>query len=293
MNWNYRKGFGIGLGIGIVLVVIYFGFNKNDSVAFVIGTALNNAVIGTGISLPLLRLWKRFQIGYAKEGGFAGASVVLIIVDVILRGVPFSAPPSTGFVFGGFTLWSAPEAFAGKEALINWAAIGTLIALVIAPVKYFNDVRIREKERRQKEKDELSRITRNLYGELNDGKEGLDEKIYQNDLKVMKMQGKNDVYFMNRFLNHDIYDSLVNSGQINFLTYELQQEMQNIFNMIKNHNYYLRLTSELKDKEKEISESSYSYYETLDNYEKILLKSIPDMMDRLKKYFGFDPIRNN
>lgn len=291
-HWNYRKGFGIGLVIGIILVVIYFGFNKNDSVVFVIGTALNNAIIGTGISLPFLRLWKRFQIGYAKEGGFAGASVVLIIVDVILHEMPFAPPPSTGFAFVGFTMWSAPEAFAGKEALINWAAIGTLVALVVAPVKYFNDVRIREKERRQKEEDERSRISRNLYGELHDALKGLDETKHEKDLKKLQMKDKEDVYFMNRFLNHDIYDSLITSGKINFLTYELQQEVQDIFTRIKKHNYYLTLTSEIQDREKEITESAYAYYELIGNYEKELIKEIPDMMERLKKDFRFEPINN-
>jgi len=292
MNWNYRKGFGIGLGIGIVLVIIYFGLNKTDSIVFWIGIVLNNAVIGTGIILPFLRLLKRFQIGSAKEGGFAGASVVLIIVDVILRGMPFSPPPSTDFNFGGFTIWSAPEAFEGKEALLNWAAVGTLVALVVAPVKYFNDVRIRENERRQKEEEERSRISRNLYGELHDASKGLDETKHEEDLKKLQMAGKEDVYFMNRFLNHDIYDSLINSGKINFLTYELQQEVQDIFTRIKKHNYYLTLTSEIQDREKTITESAYAYYELMGKYEKQLIKEIPDMMERLKKDFRFEPINN-
>lgn len=131
MIWNYRKGFGIGLVIGLGLVVIYFGFGKLDSIVFVVGIALNNAVIGTGIVLPFLRLLKKFQIGYAKEGGFAGASVVLIIVDVILRGMPFAPPPSTGlmtsFTIDNLNMWT------GLATLL--ASIATLVTVAVLIVQ--------------------------------------------------------------------------------------------------------------------------------------------------------------
>jgi hypothetical protein len=182
--------------------------------------------------------------------------------------------------------------FTGKDLLTNWASLATIIALIAAPVKYFNDVRKREEEKRRKEEDERSRISRNLYGELHDALDGLDEKKHATDFEVLQMTPKKDVYFMNRFLNHDIYDSLINSGKINFLTYELQQEVQDIFSMIKRHNYYLTLTSEIQDREKTITESAYAYYETMDKYERQLLENIPDIMAKLKKDFRFDPINN-
>ena len=183
--------------------------------------------------------------------------------------------------------WLA-STFTGTNALTNWASVATVIALIVAPVKYFNDVKVKEKERIKKEDDERSRISRNLYGELHDALKGLDEKKHEKDFRVLTMKDKEDVYFMNRFFNHDIYDSLINSGKINFLTYELQQEVQDIFTRIKKHNYYLTLTSEITDREKTITESVYSYYELMGNYEKQLLKDIPDMMERLKKDFKFE-----
>ena len=182
--------------------------------------------------------------------------------------------------------------FFGNDALNNWASLATIIALIVAPVKYFNDVRIRENEKYRKEEEERSRISRNLYGELHDALDGLDEQKHEQDFKVLKMPNKEDVYFMNRFLNHDIYDSLINSGKINFLTHELQQEVQDIFSMIKKHNYYLTLTSEIQDREKKITESAYFYFELIGKYEKELLEKIPDMMTKLKKDFRFEPVNN-
>lgn len=190
-----------------------------------------------------------------------------------------------------FNCWFVTT-FAGKDLLTNWASLATIIAVIVAPVKYFNDVRKREEEKRRKEEDERSRISRNLYGELHDALDGLDEKKHAADFKVLQMTQKKDVYFMNRFLNHDIYDSLINSGKINFLTYELQQEVQDIFSMIKRHNYYLTLTSEIQDREKAVTESVYAYYETMDKYERQLLEDIPDVMAKLKKDFRFDPVNN-
>ncbi|MDE1727478.1 MAG: hypothetical protein KGH89_09500 [Thaumarchaeota archaeon] len=62
--------------------------------------------------------------------------------------------------------------------------------------------------------------------------------------------------------------------------------------MIKRHNYYLTLTSEIQDREKAVTESAYAYYETMDKYERQLLENIPDVMAKLKKDFRFDPVNN-
>lgn len=85
--------------------------------------------------------------------------------------------------------------------------------------------------------DERRRISRNLYGKLTDtldtlelrhGKEA--ESLYE--VNVGDKEDKETYLFTNRFFNHDVYDSLVRSGKINFLKYELQQQVQNVFTMI-------------------------------------------------------------
>ncbi len=55
---------------------------------------------------------------------------------------------------------------------------------------------------------------------------------------------------MNRDLNHDFYDSLIFSGQINFLEPSLQQQVQDTFKRIKKHNEYLEITKKWEMKKK-------------------------------------------
>lgn len=197
------------------------------------------------------------------------------------------------FLIGvGIFLMFIPYMWEG-EVLNKWASAVTILSLIGVPIAYFTKQDQKEKEKNQKEKDERSRASRNLYGELKDAMDGLDETKY-NDLQKLSMNGKDDVYFMNRFLNHDVYDSLINSGKINFLKYELQQKVQNIFQQIKKHNQYLKYTAELQDGEKnnDVPESAYRYYELFGNYEKLLLKEIPEIMKKLEEEFDFEPPDN-
>lgn len=99
-------------------------------------------------------------------------------------------------------------------------------------------------------------------------------------------KGKKELFFMNRTLNHDFYDSLVFSGKINFLRPELQQQVQNIFNQVKTHNKYLELVMKMNEEAagNEIPEISYKYYDWMDRNEVKLLNDIPLV---LKKLEGF------
>ena len=101
--------------------------------------------------------------------------------------------------------------------------------------------------------------------------------------------GAKDVtaYFVNRDLNHDFYDSLIFSGQINFLDHELQQKVQDTFKRIKNHNKNLEITNKMaeEDANDTAPPKSYPYYAQLDRDERRLKKEIPTIMEQLSMHF--------
>lgn len=175
------------------------------------------------------------------------------------------------------------------EFLSKWASVVTILSLIGVPIAYFSKQYQKEKERKQKEIDERNRASRNLYGELRDALDAIEGTKFPKDLLDIKFDDKTMTY-TNRFLNHDMYDSLIFSGKVSFLRYELQQKIQDIFKRIKHHNYYLRLVAEIQDKEKGnlIPETTHRYYELLDKDEKYLLENIPDIMKKLKEEFEFE-----
>ena len=89
------------------------------------------------------------------------------------------------------------------------AQIITSIAIVIAPFVYFLKAS-------HNENSERTRASRNLYDELDNTLNALDEKVHPNDFKLVDFEAEKKYYFMNRMLNHDFYDSLIFSGKINF-----------------------------------------------------------------------------
>lgn len=181
------------------------------------------------------------------------------------------------------------------EFLGKWASLVTILSLVGIPFAYFANQDKKDKEKKQDAKDERTRASRNLYGELKDALDALDDDKHQEDSTKVSIKGKKDVYFMNRFMNHDVYDSLISSGKINFLKYELQQEVQDIFKQIKYHNHYLTYIKEFQDvkENKSVEEFTYRYYALMESYELSLLIEIPDMMKKLHEEFGFEIPKNN
>ena len=192
------------------------------------------------------------------------------------------------------------------EILGKWASIVTILSLVGAPIAYFVKQDDREKEKEiEKERErklaeamererklaeamERRRTSKNLYGELFDTLSAIKGGTFPKDLIDVNI-GSKTFTFTNRFLNHDIYDSLIFSGGIKFLDSELLQKTQNIFNMIKNHNHYLRLALDNRGKDNKVSKTTMQYYVLLDKYERQLLDEIPRVMDHLEKKFGFKP----
>lgn len=174
------------------------------------------------------------------------------------------------------------------EILGKWASIVTILSLAGAPIAYFTRQYDKEREAEQTEAMERLRASKNLYGEMLDTLRTIRGDMFPEDCFDLKLNDKT-VTFTKRFLNHGIYDSLVFSGGIRFLDYDVQQEIQNVFNMIKYHNRYLGMILESTAGDGEASEGSMRYYEVLDGYERRLLKDIPGVLESLEKKFGFTP----
>ncbi len=174
--------------------------------------------------------------------------------------------------------------FTGEFALMNWASLVTIISLAVAPVVYFV-------QKWYGGSSERKRASKNLFVELNDALDGLDETKHT-DLKKVTLQDGSEVYFINRALNHDFYDSLISSGNINFLKPELQQPIQDIFQRIKDHNFFLRKVRDIEDcanPNEDISSKTSRYYKILGDSEIILLEEIPKIKEKLKHEFKINP----
>ena len=153
------------------------------------------------------------------------------------------------------------------------AAIATVILSVR---KYF-----REKS------DEGERAARSLYRELEGTLEGPDAKKSPGDSCRIDIADQSatskTAHFMNRMLNHDVYDSLVYSGKINFLGPDLRQRVQAVFRRIKNHNKFLGIVLEMLDDGGSAPPRADKYYKWMDADEKLLSAEIPKMMETLEK----------
>ena len=181
-------------------------------------------------------------------------------------------------ILGAFIgVWAVLALFVDDETLSVLASLAALLSVTYVVLVYFRNT-----------VGERMRISKNLHGELEDTRDTLEwrkDKDLEPGMEVIVVvdEKRHRYTFTNRYLNHDVYDSLVSSGKINFLTHELQQQVQNIFKMIKHRNEFLQYTNynssamELK--------VLIRYYEMIDEYEQSLLKQVPDMLKKLKKEF--------
>ncbi len=170
------------------------------------------------------------------------------------------------------------------EYLSKWASMITIISVGIVPAWYFWT-------KHQNEQDEKSRASKNLYIELDDTWKALQYEAHPDQFLGKNLKKGGIAKFMNRALNHDFYDSLVFSGKINFLPPEIQQEIQDGFQRIKDHNFYIRKIRDIEDYaylHEIISLKTDRYYEMLDKTEVILLDEIPKLKEKLKEEFKFD-----
>ena len=155
----------------------------------------------------------------------------------------------------------------------------TILSLGIAPAWYFW-------KKNQDERHTRVRSSKNLYLELDDALKALDTEKYPDDFKKVMIDDGKCVYFMNRGLNHDFYDSLIFSGNINFLRPEIQQQIQDIFQRIKDHNRHIRKIRDIEDNANDGSDILHKtkrYYEILSQNECVLLEKIPEMKKTLEE----------
>ena len=165
----------------------------------------------------------------------------------------------------------------------NFALLMTSISVALAPFVYFLKTK-------HKENSERTRASQNLYTELDNTLKALDEKAHPDNFKVVEFEDGKKYYFINRMLNHDFYDSLVFSGKINFLQSNIQQLTQDVFQLIKDHNSFIkriRYIEDSVDSDEAVLSKTRRYYEALHRTEAELLaeRSIPLLKTKLKKEF--------
>ena len=167
---------------------------------------------------------------------------------------------------------------------INGHSLITILSIVGAPIAYFLNQNSKEKERKTENEKERNRPSKNLFTELNDTLEALNGSEYLTKIKI----NDNEFYFVRNTLNHDFYDSLINSGKINFLKSELQQPIQDIFQRIKDHNSHMMKIRSIEDnanQNENIDLKTARYYKILEKTESRLLVEIPKMKSKLKNEF--------
>ncbi len=164
-----------------------------------------------------------------------------------------------------------------EKEISTITSIVTIGSLIIAPLWYFI-------KRNSREKSEKKRISINLYYELEYIFELLNSKELKNH--IITNEGKK-IHFINAFFNHDVYDSLVISGQFNFLEYDLQQPIQSIFKSIKFHN---DLTEQniIKHPQDNLSKETNLVCARMEKSEERLKRSIPEMMNQLKTRYKIE-----
>lgn len=170
------------------------------------------------------------------------------------------------------------------ENLFNkFAPFIASVAIALAPFTYF----VRKK---RAENSERAHTSENLYMELDNALNALDEEKYPNDFKVVEFLDDKRYFFMNRMLNHDFYDGLVSSGKTDFLPTKTQHRIQDMFQMIKDHNAFIRTIREIEDRAQPgeyIPLKTMKYYEALEKIEIELLVScgIPKLKEKLEEWF--------
>lgn len=175
-------------------------------------------------------------------------------------------------------LWDCPHpsSFACIMSVERLAAVVTTFSLTLAPIMYFV-------KQRHSDKTESQRVAAALYGELDNALSGLDPDKHT-DLRAVDIRGRT-IYFMSRLFNHDIYDSLVNSGKITFVDAKIQQDVQDVFQHIRDHNGALVRIREMEESGRDHSRAHHLYLKLGDS-ERVLLNSIPAVMRNLKETYS-------
>jgi predicted PurR-regulated permease PerM len=128
-------------------------------------------------------------------------------------------------------------------------------------------------------KDNLKEIYKRIHGELKDSLDSLDGTLDRTTIQY-KINGKL-INYKHIYMNHKVFEGLVNSGDFNQIDHKLQQPIQDIYGKIDIHDDYVKKIVELENG----STKEDEYVLILNGNEKELLSSIPLVMKELKKYF--------
>lgn len=118
----------------------------------------------------------------------------------------------------------------GAESVIDVSLLLPLIGVLIV---YFLDKWRTESERKQSEEDKRKRAYESLRKELEDARSAI------SGAKWKIQYGKDVAEYTSKYLNHDVYDSLLVTGDIFYINYNMQQKIQDIAKTIKFHNQCL------------------------------------------------------
>lgn len=152
-----------------------------------------------------------------------------------------------------------------------------VFSISVSPIFYFW-------KKYDDERRERKRASENIYTELADMEKALDDS---DSFRVAKYD-EATYFFVNKMFNHDFYDSLIFSGKINFLPTKLQQQIQDAFQKIKDHNLYIQKIRDLEDSfatREQIKSRLQKYYEGLEVRERMLVKDIPRIKQALRNEF--------
>jgi len=184
------------------------------------------------------------------------------------------------YLFAVWVDWIVTSLNMENIALINLTSIITAGAVVGAPLVYVIKRWLTTNTQRKE-------VSQSLHDELKNGLEALDGTSKRQVMKI-QIKGLNKYYTLT-FMNYDMYDSLINSGQIQALNHELQQEIQDIFRRIKGHKKYLEETFHLRNvasiNKTNVDDITNGYYSAIADYETELEDLIPKAMKKLEKNF--------
>lgn len=123
--------------------------------------------------------------------------------------------------------------------------------------------------------DELKEIYKKLHEELKDGLESLNSTLDRKTIQS-EINGKKIAY-KHIYMNHKVFDGLVNSGDFNHISHDLQQPIQDIYGKIEIHDKFVQ-----KIVDDNVWPPNDEYVLTLNEYEKKLLEEVPPILKKLQ-----------
>lgn len=180
----------------------------------------------------------------------------------------------------GVAFWLAvPEYWEDAKILLNEIHANLTDFILIGLMIAGGLVLVYDYRKSNSEKSDISKKTyQKIHTELKDSLDSLDGTLDRQTIRY-EINDKN-VNYKHIYMNHKVFDGLVNSGDFNQISHKLQQPLQDIYGKIDIHDEYVKKIVELENDSHE-----EEYVLILNKREKELLKDIPPIMVKLKKYF--------